>query len=169
LRKGLGLQKINEVMVYPEGNWKRKHLTSLKTSYMHAPYFKDHLNFLEETFSRHFEKLIDLNMTIINYLRTSLMIDTRLIMLSDLNITSKGTRLLVDICRSLGASAYLAQKSAGKYLDKGLFADAGISLRFFDPPTPVYPQLWEGFIRNLSAFDLLLNCGPKSNDILLSH
>jgi hypothetical protein len=168
-RKGLGLQRIKEVRICPEGNWRRKHLASFKTSYEHAPYLKDHLDFLEETFSEEFERLIDLNMTIIRYLQTQLRIRTSLIMLSDLGINGTGTQLLVDICRTLGASGYLAQRSAQRYLDKRLFGNAGISLHFFDPPTPVYPQLWGEFIRNLSAFDLLFNCGPKSSEILYSH
>jgi len=29
--------------------------------------------------------------------------------------------------------------------------------------------LWGDFIANLSAFDLVLNCGPKAHDILVSH
>ena len=34
---------------------------------------------------------------------------------------------------------------------------------------PVYPQLWGDFIYNLSALDLLLNCGPKSREIVLGE
>jgi len=167
-RKGLGLQRINEVRVCPEGNWRRKHLEGLKTSYAHAPYFRDHVDFLTEALSGKFQRLIDLNMSMIRYLQTHLMIDTPLIMLSDLGINSKGAELLIDICRTLGASGYLAQRSAQKYLNEGLFGKAGMDLHFFDPPAPVYPQLWGDFIRNLSAFDLLFNCGPKSNEILFS-
>jgi hypothetical protein len=85
-RKGLGLQRINEVRVCPEGNWRRKHLESLKTSYAHAPYFRDHVDFLAEALSGKFDRLIDLNMSMIRYLQTHLMIDTPLIMLSDLGI-----------------------------------------------------------------------------------
>ena len=168
-RKGLGLQKINEVRVCAEGNWRRKHLASMKTAYAHAPYLRDHMDLLTEAFSGKFEMLIDLNMRIIRYIQTQLMIDTPLIMLSDLGIRGKGTELLVETCRKVGASGYLAQRSAEKYLDKGLFSDAGIHLHLFDPPTPVYPQLWGGFIRNLSSLDLLFNCGPKSNEILCSR
>jgi hypothetical protein len=167
-RKGLGLQRIKEVKICPEGNWRRKHLASLKTSYEHAPYLKDHVDFLGEAFSGKFERLIDLNMSIIRYLQAYLMIKTSLVMLSDLGINGKGTQLVVDICRGLGASGYLAQRSAQKYLDTGLLAHAGISLHFFDPPAIVYPQLWGEFIRNLSIFDLLFNCGPKSSEILCS-
>jgi len=165
-RKGLGLQKINEVTIFPEGNWRKKHLASLKTSYAHAPYFREHLDFVSEIFSGRFEKLIDLNMSIIQYLKKHLMIDTPLILLSSLGIKGRGNDLLIEICRKIGSSDYLAQRSAEKHLDQELFSDAGINLHFFTPPSPVYPQLWGEFIHNLSAFDLLFNCGPKSHEIL---
>ena len=73
---------------------------------------------------------------------------------------------LIEICKKLGSSDYLIQKSAEKYLDKDLFSDANIALHFFTPPTPIYPQLWGEFIPNLSLFDLFFNCGPKSHEIL---
>ncbi len=168
-RKGLGLQRINEVRVCPEGNWRRKHLASLKTAYAHAPYFRDHVDFLAEIFSGKLERLIDLNMRIIRYVHKHLMIDTPLIMLSDLGIRGKGTELLIEVCRKVGSADYLAQRSAEKYLDRDLFSRAEIRLHFFDPPTPVYPQLWGEFIRNLSSLDLLFNCGPKSSEILRAH
>jgi len=167
-RKSLGLQRINEVTIYPEGNWRRKHLTSLTTSYAYAPYLIDHRDFFAEMFSGKFERLIDLNMSIIQYIQIQLRIDTPLVMLSELGICGKGTELLIEICRKLGASGYLAQRSAEKYLDKELFSASGLELQLFDPPAPVYPQLWGPFIRNLSTFDLLLNCGPKSHEILFS-
>jgi len=166
-RKGLGLQRINEVKIYPEGNWRKKHLASLKTSYANAPYFKEHLDFVGEIFSERFEKLIDLNVSIIHYLKKHLMIPTPLALQSNLGIQGKGNELLIKICRDIGSSDYLAQRSAEKYLDKDLFSNAGIKLHFFTPPSPVYPQLWGEFIHNLSTFDLLFNCGPKSHEILL--
>jgi hypothetical protein len=165
-RKGLGLQKINEVKIYPEGNWRKKHIASVKISYANAPYLKEHLGFVGEIFSDRFEKLIDLNMSIIHYLKKYLMIPTPLALQSDLGIKGKGNELLIKICMKIGASDYLAQKSAEKYLNKDLFSRAGITLHFFTPPSPVYPQLWGAFIHNLSAFDLLFNCGPKSHEIL---
>ena len=165
-RKGLGLQKINEVTICPEGNWRKKHSASLKASYANAPYFKEHLESVLEIFSEKFEKLIDLNMTAIQYLKKHLMIDTSLILQSSLGVKGKGNELLIEICRKIGSSDYLAQRCAEKYLNRELFSREGIALHFFTPPTPVYPQLWGEFIHHLSAFDLLFNCGPKSHDIL---
>jgi hypothetical protein len=165
-RRGLGLQKINEVKICPEGNWRKKNLASLKTGYAKAPYFKDHLDFVTEIFSERFEQLVDLNVTVIQYLKKHLMIETPLILLSSLGIQERGNELLIEMCRKIGSSDYLAQRSAEKYLNKDLFSSSGVQLHFFDPPVPVYPQLWGEFIRNLSAFDLLFNCGPKGHEIL---
>jgi hypothetical protein len=167
-RKGLGLQKINEVKICPEGNWRKKYLVSLKTAYANTPYFREHLDFVGEIFSEKFEKLIDLNVSIIQHLKKHLMIETPFVLLSTLGIKAKGNDLIIEICRKIGSSEYLAQRSAKKYLDEDIFSRAEIQLNFFAPPSPVYPQLWGDFIHNLSAFDLLFNCGPKSSEALSS-
>ncbi|MDY6951092.1 MAG: WbqC family protein [Thermodesulfobacteriota bacterium] len=166
-KKGLGLQRIKDVRICNEGNWRNKRLASLKTSYANAPYFKEHGDVMEEIFLGGIEKLIDLNLMTIQYLKERLGIDTPLVLQSNLGIQAKGHELLIEICRKLRASHYLAQASAKKYLDRDLFAQKGLALYFFTPPSPVYPQLWGDFIAHLSAFDLLFNCGPKSRDILL--
>jgi len=165
-KKGLGLQNINQIRICHEGRWPKKHLESLKAAYDRAPYFLDHLDFLKEMFSRKFERLAELNLATLDYLMKALGLDTRLVRLSDIHAPSSGTPRLIEICLALGASRFLAQSPAAKYLDTKMFLDAGIDLSFFNPPSPVYPQLWGDFIANLSVFDLLFNCGPKARDIL---
>ena len=167
-KKGLGLQRIDEVKICREGHWARKHVASLQHAYSNAPYFAEHLDFVKELFSNRFHKLIDLNLEIIHHLMRYLAIDTKLVLLSELGLQEKGTRLLIDICKRFGASVYLAQHSARKYLDASLFQNAGVQLQFFKPPTLIYPQLWGDFIYELSAFDLLFNCGPKARQILIA-
>ena len=165
-KKGLGLQRIDEVKICHEGRWAMKHLESLKSAYGKAPYFKDHLDFVAGMFSSRIEKLIDLNMKIIRYLMGQLYIGTKLVMLSELSIEARGDQMLIEICRKLGASHFLTQHAAKKYLNEGLFQEAGIELKYFKPPALIYPQLWGSFIPNLSTFDILFNCGPKARDIL---
>lgn len=167
-KKGLGLQKIDAVRIDHGGRWAQKHLMSLKNAYGRAPYFKDHLNFLEDLFSTKFEKLMDLNLRVIRYLMRHLGIDTKVVLLSELGIHEKGDKLLIKICKKLGASQFLSQRAAVKYLDADTFERERIRLRDFKPPSPVYPQLWGSFIPNLSALDLLLNCGPKAHDMMIN-
>ncbi len=167
-KKGLGLQNINAVRIYHEGHWARKHLASFKNAYANAPYFADHINFLEKLFSEKFEKLIDFNLEIIHYLIKCLKIDTKVVLLSELGVQTRGNQLLIDICRVMGASRYLAQSPAQKYLNPDLFRDAKIKLAYFKLPVIIYPQLWGSFIPNLSALDLVFNCGPKAPEIITS-
>jgi hypothetical protein len=168
-KKGLGKQQISQVRICYDRRWPRKHLESLKTAYAHAPYLKDHLGFLEEVFSRRWEKLVDLNLAIIRYLLNCLQLNTRLVLLSELQVKGRATQLLIEICRALEASTFLAQSQAQKYLDAELFRNNGVELRCFRYVPPVYPQLWGDFLANLSTLDLICNCGPKARDILLNH
>lgn len=167
-KKGLGLQRINRVKICHEGRWARKHVESLKSAYEKAPYFEDHLEFVERVFSSNIEKIADLNLQIIRYLMDQLRIATKLVLLSELGIEARGDRLLIELCQKLGASHFLAQKGAKKYLNETLFQEGGIKLEYFGPPSPVYPQLWGSFISNLSTFDLMFNCGQKARDILIN-
>lgn len=164
-KKGLGLQSINEVRICHEGRWSRKHLDSLKHAYQHAPYFREHIGFLEDVYLEGFDRLIDLNLAIIRYLVQQLDIHTEIRLLSETGIQSGGSRLIIDLCRRLGASTFLAQSQARKYLDLDTFGKQGLQVQFVTLPTKVYPQLWGVFIPNLSAFDLLFTCGPKARVI----
>jgi hypothetical protein len=166
-KKGLGLQKIDQVNICHEGKWAKKHVESLKRAYEKAPYFKNHLEFVERMFSLKVEKIAELNFEIIRYLLDQLHIETKLILLSELDIEAHGDQLPIELCRKLDASHFLAQKAAKKYLNETLFQEGGIELKYFAPPSPIYPQLWGSFISNLSAFDLVFNCGEKARDILI--
>jgi hypothetical protein len=168
-KKGLGRQHINQVRICHEGRWPRKHPESLKSFYVNAPYIKGHLDFIEEIFSTPFEKLIDLNMAIIRHLLKCLQIETRIVFLSELGVKTHTTQLLIDICKAMGASTFLAQSQTEKYLDSDLFRQSGLAIRYFRYIAPVYPQLWGDFIANLSTFDLVFNCGSKARDILIRH
>ncbi|MFA5111129.1 MAG: WbqC family protein [Desulfobaccales bacterium] len=165
-KKGLGEQNINQVRICYEGRWPRKHLESLKSAYGNAPYLGDHLSFIEGLFASRCEKLIDLDLAIISYLMNCLQIQTRLVLLSELGVKARGTQVLIEICKAMGASTFLAQSQAKKYLDADLFQKEGIELRCFRYVPLVYPQLWGDFLANLSIFDLLFNCGPKARHIL---
>jgi hypothetical protein len=166
-KKGLGLQKISEVKICFEGRWIHKCLSGLKHAYANAPYFTEHLQFLEKLFAADSDRLVDFNLMIIRHLMLHLGVDTEIRRLSELNINVGGNQLLIEICRYFDAAVYLAPGAAVKYLDADLFAKAGIELLATNPRSPVYPQLWGDFIPDLSSFDLLLNCGPKARDIML--
>jgi hypothetical protein len=165
-KKGLGLQRINDVRICHDDRWEKKHAKSIASAYSKAPYYKTHMPFVEKLYSSGFDRLIDLNMEIIRYLMKHLQIQTPMIRLSELGIEAKGSRLVAEICITMEASKFLTQNAAIKYLDEELFKEKGVVLKTFKPFLSIYPQLWGDFIPNLSTLDLIFNCGPKAHDIM---
>ncbi len=165
-KKGLGLQRIRDVRICHEGRWEEKLLTTLWHAYKNAPWFREHMAVWEMGLAARFDRLADLNLLLMQHLMEALEIETRVVLLSDLDLRTTGQDLLVDLCRRLEASAFLSQNAAAGFLDPQRFHQAGVELRWFQPPSPVYPQLWGAFAGNLSAFDLVWCCGPKAKRYL---
>lgn len=55
---------------------------------------------------------------------------------------------------------------ARSYNDEEEFERNQLPLVYQDFEHPVYPQQWGDFIANMSALDLLFNCGPESRHYL---
>jgi hypothetical protein len=167
-KKNLGLQSIDNVRICHEGRWSRKHMASFEKAYAGAPYFQEHYHFLAGVFASKYERILDFNLKIIQYLFRVLNIGTQIVRQSELAVQAKGDRLLIEICLQTGASDFLVPKEVCKFLDADQFNRAGIQLKPYISPTPVYPQLWGDFIANLSIFDLMFNCGPKALEIMVA-
>jgi len=165
-KKGKGLQKINNVTINNEHNWVRKHLLGLVHAYKKAPYFDDHIGFLENVYKREWQRIVDIDITLLQYIIKELSIDVEIRLSSELGLQGKGTQILVDVCEKLEGEVYILSISGRKYIDKEMFKNKGIEINYYDFASPVYPQLWGDFVPNLSAFDILFNCGVKSMDII---
>jgi hypothetical protein len=166
-RKGRGLQRIDQVrIVREEGAWAGKHLTSLQTAYRHGPFFADHFGPLRDRLASDIDSLVELNISLIEYVGRQLGAETRIVRLSETGVDSRGEALLLDLCRYYRADVLLAQSAARKFLDPAPFARSGVRLDFIQTKVCVYPQLWGRFVGNLSVFDLLFCCGPKARAII---
>ncbi len=159
-------EKINEVKINNNTNWSRKHLQALITNYSKSLYFADYKNFIEDIFSRNWDRLIDINIEIIKFLINALELKTRLVTTSDLKLREDPTERLIDICKTLGGEKYLAGRDGSKYINLEIFEEEGIEIIFQDFKHPVYNQLYAGFEPGMSAVDLLFNCGDESLEIL---
>lgn len=165
-KTGRGLQVIRKVEICDESDWRREHLTGIRQCYAHAPYFADHREAIEATYRHNQRHLADLNLGFIRWLWDALALKVPCYLQSELGISGKGSALLVELCRALGADTYLALSPAARYLDAETFRAGGIALRYVHFRPPIYPQLHGDFRYNLSTLDLLLCCGPRSLDII---
>jgi len=161
-------QRIGEVEINNRVPWSRKHLQALISSYASAPFFDVHRPFFEEVYTRPWQRLLDLNLTILNYLVEALGLRTKLVLASSLALPEPegATERLIAICQALGADTYLSGVGGRGYLDLGRFEAAGIQVRFQEFRCPTYPQRFGPFEPNLSIVDLLFNCGEGSLEIL---
>lgn len=159
-------QKINEIRIDNKVDWRRKHLQALISNYSKAPYFKEHREFLEETYSREWGFLTDINIWMIKNLALKIGIEKRFIIASELALSEDPTERLLDICRHLNADTYLSGKDGAKYMDIKRFQESGVKIVFQDYQHPMYNQLYGTFEACMSAIDLMFNYGPESIAIL---
>jgi len=157
---------IIEVAVATTDPWRRAHLQSLISSYGKAPFFNNFVALFQDLYYKDWNLLCELNIATIAALKLALGITTETIRASQLNLSEEPTQRLIDICRALGADTYLSGPDGANYMDLERFRASGIKVVFSQFRHPVYPQCFGPFIANLSAVDLLFNCGPRSLDYI---
>ena len=156
-------QKINEVTINNAVKWKNKHLQALISNYNRAPFFKEFLDIFQQVYSENWESLSELNILLINRLRTALGLDQRpAVKASDYDLREDPTDRLIDICKALKADTYLSGQDGVKYMNMERFKQSGIRVVVQDFKHPAYPQIFEEFQSHMSVVDLLFNCGPGS-------
>lgn len=149
--------------------WSRKMFLTLKYAYQSAPYFRDYEAGLAEIFEAQWERLSDLNGRLIEFCREALDIRTPMVASSTMSVTGARSDMVLNMCREAGATAYLAGDGASRgYLDVDAFERAGIRVIWqeFEHPRYVQHPSCGVFIPNLSAVDMLFNCGPRSAETL---
>lgn len=159
-------EKINNVRIDNKTNWGKKHLHALITNYSKSDYFKKHLPFFEDVYSRTWEYLSSLNLHIIEYLIKAFNIKTELVLASDFELSEEPTERLIDICKTLKGDVYLSGAHGRNYLNTERFKEENIEVVFQDFKHPVYKQLYGEFLTFMSSIDLLFNHGPQSIKIL---
>jgi len=159
-------QKINEVRVNNNENWRAKHYKSLDTNYSRARHFGKYASFFRESYDREWDLLEDVNFHFIEYLKDSLGIKTVLARSSSFGVRGRRTRKLVNLCRHLKADTYISGAGGKEYLDMDLFRKSGIKLEFQEYVHPAYEQVYDGFQPYMSVVDLLFCHGKKSLHII---
>lgn len=163
-------QKVNEILIDNKSHWRKKHLLSIAHSYSKTPFFKEYIGLFQDTYSREWEYLIDLDLHFILKIREFLGLPDRpLIRSSSLNIEGDRMDRLVNICRHFHADVFYEGAAGAQYIDPGDFKRYGIDVVFQNYQHPLYKQLYGEFVPYLSIIDLLFNCGSKSLDVLLGR
>ena len=163
-----GTRTVREMRTDESKPWRDSILATIRGNYARAPFADQVLPVLEDALAARTDRIAELNERAIGLLAHRLGVDTsRLVRQSDLGVSGAGTQLLVELCRAVGGDVYLSGDGSDGYLEEGVFADAGIDLRFQEFTTPPYPQQVAGHVAGLSIVDALLNCGWRGTAELI--
>lgn len=164
---GLHGQSILDVEIDNSKNWTRKIIATISQNYTRSPYCKTYVSELDELLcASTWDRLVDLDLHLIELMRRWLNVSTKTVRASELGIDGTQSGRLVALCRHFGADRYLSGNAAKDYLQQDLFDEAGISVVWQDYVHPLYRQLHGDFIPYLSALDLILNLGPESPAVI---
>lgn len=168
LTKGRSGQRVNQVEVDNQQNWRSKHWKSLQTNYTFAAYFDLHADFFEKLYLYEHSpsKLVESTLPIIYHLVSVLNLKTKVKLSSDFNLRASGQEWIFQLAEATGCDTYLADISFSKYLSTEMFFERGVLLSFISPPNIHYYQQFEGFLPGLSIVDLVFNEGERCHEIL---
>jgi hypothetical protein len=148
--------------------WGACHAATLRHAYRQAPYLGRYAPALQRLLEARWERLVEINQAGLDLLREAFGIHTPLVRSSELAVEGAKGGLILNLCRALGADTLLAGLGGSRgYLDLEAFARCGVRVVYQQFRHPQYPQCGDApFLPGLSSLDLLLNCGPRSRDLL---
>jgi len=149
---------------------KEKHLRSIKMNYTNSPYFSEIYKIIKFILHEDNNMISFISIEIVKEILLYLGYKGEIILSSSLPVNSKGSDLVLDLCKFMGADQYLSGLGGLNYLVRKDFERSGIEVRFQQFNLPKYRQCFPeiGFISNLSILDLLFNKGKKSIDVMRS-
>ena len=156
-------QRINETYSV-NNNWYEKHYKSIRQNYSKSRYYNKYIdNFQEFYQNKKPRKITAIIENFNNIIFEILEISTKIIYSSDLGVTGNRNERLIRILKKLGADTYLSGPSASSYIDQELFKVNKIDIEWVSYQMPMYKQVFDGFIPNLSIVDLIFNTGTEAN------
>jgi hypothetical protein len=157
-------ERIADKTIDAAQDWAAAHFETLRRAYGGAASAA-----LKSIYDTPWERLVDLNAALLEFLREAFAIRTPLVNSSELDVGGAKSELVLNLCKAVGAHALLVGLGGSRnYLDRAAFAQAGVELVFQEFNHPVYPQRGPApFSAGLSAVDLLFNLGPESSRWLL--
>lgn len=166
ITKGRGLQKIKDVRIDTNQNWRQKHWTTIELNYKYAPYFEYYADYFQQIYEKEWEFLVDINIELIEFVREQLNIPCPIQLSSELDLKHGATERIVDMTRKTNCTQYISGASGKNYLDEDQFKEAGIRLIYGEFQHPTYRQQFDDFLPNLSIIDLLFNEGVNAANLI---
>ncbi len=177
--------KICEVKVELDSNWRSRFLKKLYFNYKNAAFYSDGIGIVEEAINVDTALLSELNIHSTSAIARFLGISTRIAVITAArsdqlerqleqtsqtgNFCEKKVQRILEICKAEKADTYINPRGGVVLYDKAVFEQYGIRLLFNIPRPLEYRQLSHVFTPDLSIIDVLMNCGREGTRALLDQ
>ena len=148
--------------------WGPNHFKTLKYAYRKSPYFDQYAPRLQEILEARWERLVDLDLAMLDFVREAFNIATPTVRSSTMKAEGARSELLLNLCREIGPNTTVLGGLGGSrhYLNHEAFAAAGIGVAWQQFTHPTYPQCsGEAFVPGLMSLDALFNLGPAARNL----
>ena len=164
-------KNISEIQINNSENWAKKHWKSIYLNYKNAPYFNEYADFLENLYSKNWDKLVDLNYEMLIWHLKILEIETKVKRMKDYNFQGEKSDLVLDMCKQLNCDLYIFGKLGKDYADVEKYNQNSVKLYFQDYSHPKYSQQYKKhkFEPYMATIDLVFNEGHNALEILMSR
>lgn len=160
---------INAIAIDNSRPWQQDHLEKLKNYYATAPYFEEVFAFLAELYDGHFHTLAHFNTLLLTGFLQRLRLDKTMLLASQFHLDHTGSQRLIELIRLTAGTTYLCGDGSSGYLDRLLFAQQRIDIRFMQYQQPLYPRNGNSAAVGLSIVDAAFHCGFKRLRELLTQ
>jgi len=159
-------EPLSGLRISPDASWVRKHLHALRHNYARAAHYAEHAAFFEGFYAEPHTLLTRAISRSTEHFMGCLGLETPSLRSSELGVRGAGSELILEVCKAVGATAYLSGPFGRDYLDERSFHAAGVELLYHAYEHPEYPQAFPGFEPYMSIVDLLFNCGNDAMAIV---
>ena len=163
---------LSEVKINDKIKWRRKHLSAIKYSYGSTPYFNEIYPELEKIYGDfNGEFLVEFVVSIIKYAFNKFGINIPVYRTSELkklgyNLEGEKSDLAINMCKVVQAGSFIFGQYGRRYIEKEKFLNHDIEYAFQKFEHPIYSQIHDQFMPEMSFIDLLFNHGTNSIRIL---
>lgn len=154
-------QNINETLIDPSSNWRRKHLELLKQSYAKAPFRAEMLELVESVYGRGHRDLAKFSADSIEVVCHYFGLDQQreFHWSSQLDIPGESTDRVLAVVKHFGGEVYVTGHGARHYFEHELAESMGIAVEYMNYRKTPYPQRHGEFTPFVSILDLIANVG----------
>lgn len=161
LVKGKSNQKINQVIIDKSSDYISKHLKTIELNYKRNHNFNIIFEGIKKIYNNNFHLLSDFNIELIKYFCKLLKIKTKIVLLSDLNLSGSKEILIHNLCLKLNCTKYISTIGSKNYLSK--IKDNKYKILYYNFN---YQPYQNSDFSGLSTLDTIIRLNEKTNDYI---